>query len=191
VFRIDSFQEVLTRHQDRLEVFHPRITRHFVALVPATAWIVAESHDLITLRRINRHLGRVVAIAVHELDKTLIPQEKVQDLAKPTKRIRARMNLEYMHKCLLQFKKSTVLHQFAFRMVRNDGPAQRVVVISNTIHPKSYHVDSITIKGESSSPIQLKTPATGDLAQNIEQKRTRCDIDVHNVPFRIDVGKSH
>jgi hypothetical protein len=46
----------------------------------------------------------------------------------------------------------------------------------------------MTTKEESSSPIQLKNPAAGDLAQNIEKKRRRCDIDVHNVPFRIDVA---
>jgi hypothetical protein len=39
---------------------------------------VAESHDLITLCRTARYLGRLVAIAVHELDDTLILQEKVK-----------------------------------------------------------------------------------------------------------------
>jgi hypothetical protein len=89
----------------------------------------------------------------------------------------------------MQFKKCTGIRQFAFRMVQNDGPAQTAT--NGGCDCQLELPDSVTTKGESSIRIQLKNPAAGNLAQNIERKTRRSwryDIDVHNFIFRIDVA---
>jgi radical SAM superfamily enzyme with C-terminal helix-hairpin-helix motif len=65
---------------------------------------------------------------------------------------------------LLQSQESAGVSKFTFRLVRNDGPAQWVVVIANRI---PYHIDRVATESESCIRIHLKHLTSGDLAKNI------------------------
>jgi len=132
---------------------------------------IAPSHDLITLRGINRNLALFSAFfAGAELLDKIIPHNLVVSVAEGTVGIRAGMNVVYEHGCLLQFEKRACIRQLTFRVVWNDRPAQRMIVVTNRIHAQSDHVDGHQTKRERSITIQLKNLPTGNHTKNIEQK---------------------
>ncbi len=104
---------------------------------------IAPSHDLITLRGINWNLALFSAFFTGaELLDSFIPHKLVKSVAESTVGnrlgIRAGMNVVYEHGCLLQFEKRACIRQLTFRVVCNDRPAQRKIVVTNRIHAQSY-----------------------------------------------------
>jgi hypothetical protein len=123
---------------------------------------IAPSHDLITLRGINRKLALFSAFfTCAELLDTFIPHKLVKSVAERTVGIRACVNVVYEHGCLLQFEKRACVRQLTFRVMWNDRPAQRVIVVTNRIHAQSDHVHGHPTKRERSITIQLKNPPAG------------------------------
>jgi hypothetical protein len=144
---------------------------------------IAPSHDLITLRGINRNLALFSAFFTGaELLDTIIPHNLVVSVAEGTVGIRAGINVEEEHSCLLHFEKRACISQLTFRVMLNDRPTQRMIVVANRIHAQSDHVDGHPTKRERSITIPLKTPPAGNHTKNIEQKPWRGKVDVHKIP---------
>ncbi len=66
-----------------------------------------------------------------------------------------------------------------------------MIVVTHQSHDQSNHVDCHPTKIERSVAIQLKNPPAGNHAKNIEQKPGLSQVDVHNIPWCIDVATNH
>jgi hypothetical protein len=117
---------------------------------------------------VNWNLAILEGIAIQVLDdrNMLILSELVQSPTCIAVHLRAGTDTKEKNERLPRFQESAGICKFTFRLVRNDGPAQRVVVIANRIHAESDHIDHIATKSESLIRIQLKHPTSGDLATN-------------------------
>jgi hypothetical protein len=109
---------------------------------------VTKFQDIVALCGINRNIAILEGIAIQELD----------DHTCIAVHLRAGTDTTEKDERLLQFQESVGISKLTatFRLVRNDGPAQWVVVINNRIHAESHKIDLITTESESSIRIQLK-----------------------------------
>jgi len=75
------------------------------------------------------------------------------------------------------------IRDFTFGLVRNYGPAQRIVVLAQRVDPETNHIDGRLTKGEGCITIQLKYPTCcyHDATKDIQKKPWRSDVQVQDV----------
>jgi hypothetical protein len=95
---------------------------------------------------VNWNLAILEGIAIQVLDGMLILSELVQSHTGIAVHLLTGTDTTEKNNRLLRFQESAGTSKFTFRLVRNDGSAQRVAVkpaIANRTHAESDHVDRI------------------------------------------------
>ena len=93
---------------------------------------IAPALDLVALRSVNRKPAQLLKILAGEvLFNIRVLHKHVIALTELTLELTARMNVLEQQECILHFVEGTPICELTFRIVLNNGPANRVVVIAH------------------------------------------------------------
>ena len=93
---------------------------------------IAPALDLVALRSVNRKPAQLLKILAGEiLFNIRVLHKHVIALTELTLELTARMNVLEQQECILHFVVGARICELTFRIVRNNGPANRVVVIAH------------------------------------------------------------
>ena len=93
---------------------------------------VAPALDLVALRSVNWKPAQLLKILAGEvLFNIRVLHKHVIALAELTLELTARMNVLEQQECILHFVVGARICELTFRIVRNNGPANRVVVVAH------------------------------------------------------------
>ncbi len=93
---------------------------------------VAPALDLVALRSVNWKPAELLKILAGEvLFNICVLHKHVIALAELTLELTVRMNVLELQECILHFVEGTRICELTFRIVRNNGSANRVVVVAH------------------------------------------------------------
>ena len=93
---------------------------------------IAPALDLVALRSVNRKPAQLLKILAGKVLSYIRDLHKhVIALTELTLELTARMNVLKQQECILHFVVGASICELTFRIVRNNGPANRVVVIAH------------------------------------------------------------
>jgi len=92
---------------------------------------IAPALDLVALRCVNRNPAFLKIIAGEVLYNILVLHQHFVAIAELTIQLTARLYVLEQQECILHFNEGARICELTFRIVRNNGPANWVVVIAH------------------------------------------------------------